>query len=111
MCRVLRKLGIMHVRKVSSQISLCSSHKVIKDDTFCLNWIFAKKRLHLKENCHFVRKVSSLISLCKMDRLIWDKTLRKSIMPIFSKHHTHIHESTCILHVITYNFWILENKA
>ena len=46
---VLRKLGLMHVRKVSSQISLCSPHRLIRDDTFRLNWIFAKKRLHLNE--------------------------------------------------------------
>ncbi len=30
MSRVLRKLGIMHVRKVSSQISLCSPHRLIR---------------------------------------------------------------------------------
>ena len=52
MCRVLRKLGIMHVRKVSSQISLCSPHRLIRDDTFRLNWIFAKKRHHLNEKFH-----------------------------------------------------------
>ena len=27
-------MQIMHVRKVSSQISLCSPHKLISDDTF-----------------------------------------------------------------------------
>jgi len=47
LCRVLRKLGIMLVRKVSSQIS-----RLIRDDTLRLNWIFANKRLHLKEKCH-----------------------------------------------------------
>jgi hypothetical protein len=65
----LRKLDIMHVRKVSSQISLCSPHRLIRDDTFRLNWIFSKKRLHFNENL--------------LHRLIWDDTLRTSIMPGF----------------------------
>ena len=52
MWRVLRKLGKMLVRKVSSQISLCSLHRLTRDDTFCLNWIFAKKRHHLNEKFH-----------------------------------------------------------
>ena len=40
MCRVLRKLGIMHVCKVSSQISLCNPHRLIWDDTFRIYDIF-----------------------------------------------------------------------
>ena len=52
MCHVLRKLGKMHVRKVSSQISMCSRHRLIWDDTFGLNWIFTKKRHHLNEKFH-----------------------------------------------------------
>ena len=36
----LGKLGLTHVRKVSSLISLCSPHRLIRDDTFRLNWIF-----------------------------------------------------------------------
>ena len=49
MCRVLRKLGKMHVCKVSSQICLRSPHRLIRDDTFRPNWIFAKNRHHLNE--------------------------------------------------------------
>jgi len=52
LCRVLRKLGIMHVRKVSSQISLLSSHRLIRDDTFRQKLIFAKKGLHFNKKCH-----------------------------------------------------------
>ena len=48
-CRVLRKLGIMHVRNVSSQISLCSSHRLIRDENFRLNMIFGMKGLPLNE--------------------------------------------------------------
>ena len=51
-CRVLRKLGIMLVRKVSSQISLCSPHRLIRVDTFRLNLIFAKMRHYLNEKFH-----------------------------------------------------------
>ncbi|KAH3857003.1 hypothetical protein DPMN_099600 [Dreissena polymorpha] len=42
---VLRKLGLMHVRKVSSEISLCSPHRLFRDDTFRLNLIFSKEGL------------------------------------------------------------------
>jgi hypothetical protein len=52
MWRVLRQLGKMPVRKVSSPISLCSPHRLIRDDTFRLNWIFAKKRHHLNKIFH-----------------------------------------------------------
>ena len=52
LCRVLRKLGIMHERKVSSQISLCSPYRLIRDDSFRLNWIFAKKRDFSNETFH-----------------------------------------------------------
>ncbi|KAH3889499.1 hypothetical protein DPMN_013556 [Dreissena polymorpha] len=45
LCLVLRKLGLMHVRKVSSQISLCSPHRLIRDDTFRLNLFFGKEGL------------------------------------------------------------------
>ena len=83
LCRVLRKLGIMHVRKVSSQISLCSPHRLIRDDTFRLNWIYAKKRQHLNEKIPWTRKLSSLISLCALHRLIWFDNLRTSILPSF----------------------------
>ena len=38
--RVLRKLGIMLVRKLSSQISLCSPHRLIRDDNFRFYGIF-----------------------------------------------------------------------
>ena len=35
---------------VSSRSRLCSPHMLIRDDTFCRNWIFAKKRLNLYNN-------------------------------------------------------------
>ena len=68
------------MRKVSSQIRLCSLHRLIRDSTFWLNWIFAKKRLKLK--------VLSLISLCRLHRLIWYGTLRTCIKPPFHRAHT-----------------------
>jgi hypothetical protein len=40
MSLALEKLGLMHVRKVSSQISLCSTHRLIRRDTFRFNGIF-----------------------------------------------------------------------
>ena len=43
--RALRKLGIMHVRKVLSQISLCSPHRLIRDDTFRFYGIFSFKEV------------------------------------------------------------------
>jgi hypothetical protein len=49
MSRDLEKLGLIYVRKLPPQISLCSPHRLIRDNTFRLNWIFAKKRLSLNE--------------------------------------------------------------
>ena len=49
MSRNLGKLGLMHVRNVSSQITMCSTQKLILDDIFRLDWIFAKKRLSLNK--------------------------------------------------------------
>ncbi|KAH3841716.1 hypothetical protein DPMN_115190 [Dreissena polymorpha] len=43
--RVLRKLGLMHVRKKLSQISLCSPHRLIRDDTFRVYGIFRLKEV------------------------------------------------------------------
>ncbi len=84
MSRVMRKLDIMNVRIVSFQISLCSPHRLIRDESFRPNWIFAKKRHHLNEKFHKKKwKSSSLISLCGLHRLIWDDNLRTSIMPSF----------------------------
>ncbi|KAH3710668.1 hypothetical protein DPMN_070159 [Dreissena polymorpha] len=39
----LRKLGLMHERKVSSQTSLCSLHRLIRNHTFRLKLIFGKE--------------------------------------------------------------------
>ena len=45
MDRALWKRGLMHVRKVSSQISLSSPHMLIKDDTFRFYDIFPLKKV------------------------------------------------------------------
>ena len=46
MSRVLgRKRGLMHVRKMSSQISLRSPHRLIRDDTFRFYGIFSFKEV------------------------------------------------------------------
>ena len=52
MCFVLRKLGLMHVRKVSSQISMCIPHRLIRDGAFRLNKIFGKKGHPLNQKYH-----------------------------------------------------------
>ena len=39
----------MNVRKISSQMSLSGSHRLIWDETFRINWTFAKMRLSLNE--------------------------------------------------------------
>ncbi|KAH3717664.1 hypothetical protein DPMN_060459 [Dreissena polymorpha] len=39
-CRVLGKVGILRVLKVSAQIIVCSPHRRITDDTFRLHLIF-----------------------------------------------------------------------
>ena len=46
---ILEERGLMNVRKVSTQMSLCSLHKLIRDDTFCLNWMYNKKKLTMNE--------------------------------------------------------------
>ncbi|KAH3864466.1 hypothetical protein DPMN_027484 [Dreissena polymorpha] len=40
----MEKWGLMHVRKVLSQISLCRSYRLIRDNPFCIYWIFVLKR-------------------------------------------------------------------
>ena len=53
----LGKLGSMHVRKVSYQISRCSPHRLIRDNTFRFYGIFPlnksllKKKFSLGEKC------------------------------------------------------------
>ena len=46
------KLGLMHVCKVSSQISLCSLHSLIRDDTFRFFGFFRFNSLFLDGKCH-----------------------------------------------------------
>ena len=82
MCCVLRKLDKMPVCKVLSQISLCSPHRLIVEDTLTLNKIFGNKGLPLNEKYH-KSGVFFQISLCRLHRLIWDDTLRTCIMPSF----------------------------
>ena len=62
---------LMPVRKVSSQISLCSPHKLIRDDTFRFYVIFCYKKVSSKQKySECEKKVWSLISLCGLHRLI-----------------------------------------
>ena len=79
MGRGLWKGGLMHVRKMSSQISLCSPLRMIRDDIFRLNRISAKKRLLLIIKYHKSGK-------CQ------DYTLRKCI-----KHHFHRARLVCFV--------------
>ena len=48
--RLRRHLGLIHVRKVSSQIRLSSLHRVIRDDTFRFNGFFRLKESLLSKN-------------------------------------------------------------
>ncbi|XP_052261918.1 uncharacterized protein LOC127865901 isoform X3 [Dreissena polymorpha] len=48
---VLRKVGFMHVRKVSSQFSLCSLHRPKRDDTFRFYGIFRLKEVPSYRKC------------------------------------------------------------
>jgi hypothetical protein len=63
--RALWKGGLRHVRKVSSQISLCSLHRQIRDHTFHLNWIFPKKRLSLTGKYHKSEKCRPWLACAK----------------------------------------------
>ena len=58
----LGKQGFMHVRKVSSQITLCSLHRLIMDGTFRFYDILSLKKVSYKK-IQFRWKVSSLINL------------------------------------------------
>jgi len=75
MSRVLRKLGLMHVRKVSSQISLWIRYY----------GIFRLKKVASQQKIQWRRNVSSLTSLCGLHMLILDDTLRTCIKPPFHR--------------------------
>ena len=53
----------MHVCQELSQISLGSPHQLIRDDTFCLNWIFPTKRLNFNETFHKSRMQTAQANL------------------------------------------------
>ena len=78
----LSQWGLMHLRKVLSQISLCSPnqgwHFLFKLD-FCL------KETLFEWKISFKRKVSSLISLSRLHRLFWDDTLLTCIKTPFHR--------------------------
>ena len=50
MSLALGRRALMHARKPSPKISLCSPNRLIRDDTFCLNWIFTEKSRLLNKN-------------------------------------------------------------
>ena len=66
------KRGLMRVHSVLSQISLCSPHWLIRDDTFYLTGFFSKQRLFSNKT---FEKVLSILSQYSLHRLIWDDTL------------------------------------
>ena len=57
MSRDLEKRWFIYVRKVSSQISLCSPHRIIKSDTFRLGWIFSLEETTSKQKIMYKWKV------------------------------------------------------
>ena len=81
MCRVLSETGHNACkRKVSSQISLCSPHRLIRDDTFrtCIKPGFSleQETSNVNEKLHIhKRKLSSLISLWGIIRHQWGYSL------------------------------------
>ena len=46
--KLCKKRGIINVRKLSSQVSMCSPHSRVRDDAFRQNRIVAEKRLTIK---------------------------------------------------------------
>ena len=82
MSLALGKGGLIHVCKVSSQINLCSLHRLIKDNTFRFYCNFRIKEVSAK--IQFRGNVSSLIS--GLHRLICDDTLGTCILcPVFHR--------------------------
>ena len=77
------KLGIMLVLKLSSQISLCSPHRLIRDNNFRFYGIFCWNDVSSWRKSTLGEKVLSRISLCGLHRLIWNDTLRTCIVPSF----------------------------
>ena len=71
----------MHACNVLSHISLCNVHRLIRDDSFHLNLIFANKRLTLNQKLY----KSGVISLCRLHRIIWDDTLGTCIKHRFTR--------------------------
>ena len=105
MGRALRKRGLNHVRKVSSQISLCSLHRLIKDNTFRLNLIIAKKILSLNTKYNTSVKCRA----CRLHRLIWDDTWWTCNKPLFTMHSPYLMwaksgPEQAISHAITCNY-------
>ena len=91
----LWKYGSMHARKVLSQISWCSLHRLIRDDTFlfngiCQSFLFAKIECQsfFFAKIELRQKVSFLISLCRLHMLISDDTLRTCVKPLFFTEHS-----------------------
>ncbi len=46
------KQGLMHERKVSFKISLCSPQRQMRDIAFCLNWLFPMRKLPFNKKYH-----------------------------------------------------------
>ena len=78
------KRGLMHVRKVSSQISLRSSHSLIRDDTFRLKLIFLKIDFHETKN---IMKAESVVPY----KPVWAAQAYLRLTYIFYMYiHTHV---------------------
>ena len=76
----LRKPGLMQVRKVSSNVSLCSPHRLIRDVAFNLYRIVRVKEVSSKRK-------SSLGG--ELQGLILDAYLRSCIKPLFPRAWLH----------------------
>jgi len=78
------KIGLMHVRKVSSQISLCFP-QANHGRHFPLLWYISFKESLFLSKIQFRLKESSLIRMCGLHGLIWEDTLSTCIRHPFHK--------------------------
>ena len=88
MSLALGKPGLMRVRKVSSQISLCS----LPRRYFPIVWYLSLKGSLLLAKIELMRKLLFLGSLCGLHWLIWGDALRTCIYkPVFPERGSYIY--------------------
>ena len=79
----LRKQCFMHVWRVSSQISLCSLHRLIWNKTFHFYGIFQFKQVSSKQKLKFRKKVWSWLACADCRGLYWTTCSAHAINSVF----------------------------